>query len=182
MSKVYIKKVNLDNIKVDLSTINISRKQYLEKLNGNAKKMSYAAWCLLKEIVYENYNIDIDLVKLSYNEFNKPIIEGISFNISHSNNIVVVAISDDSIGVDIQLVDDKIYSLSKYIDNSFDKYELTKHFSAIEAFYKQKGTGIKKSLLKESVTIDYQQLINIDNNTYVLSVCSNDKDIKIINI
>lgn len=180
MSKVYIKEFDLDNVIIDSTNINITRKEYLDKLKGNSKKISYLSWCFLKEIVLENYNIDIDNQKLSYNDYGKPIIQNIFFNISHSNNIVAIAISNSNIGIDIQVVNDKIYALSSYIDKTLDKYELTKRFSAVEAHYKKNGLGIKKSNIKENVIVDYQEVITLNNNDYVLSVSFDDEIIDVI--
>ena len=91
MIKSYVKKISdFNNQEVDLSSINITRKVYLENLSLNKQKISYYAWLFLKEKVLEEFNLDIDTLKLTYNQHGKPMFKEFFFNISHSNNYIII--------------------------------------------------------------------------------------------
>ena len=91
MANVYVKKISdFANLNVDLSNINKTRKEYLEKLASKSQKTSYYAWVLLKEKVIEEFNLDIDELQLIYNEHGKPLFKEFYFNISHSKNLIAV--------------------------------------------------------------------------------------------
>ena len=176
MSKVYIEKLSFFNQDIDLNNINPVRKEYLLKLNNDSLKRSYYAWILLKEMVLKEYNLDIDKLNLYYNEYKKPYFKEFNFNISHSNNLIAVAISDTKIGVDIQYIDKSkdITSLAKKINCSTDYYDFYKIFSAKEAISKNKGTGLVLSKLSIKEDINHQEIIVVDNLEYVLSISSTD--------
>ena len=182
MVNVYIKKVSdFNDIEIDLSHINIKRKAYLEKLSLNVQKKSYYSWILLKNMVKEEYGVDIDKLDLKYNEYGKPYFDEFCFNISHSKDYIAVAISNENVGVDIQYINDNnLNKLSKKINaNSNDKYEVFKRFSALEAYLKYVGTGLLPSKLKEEVEITYQQIIKNENDEYILSIYSKNCKIKV---
>ena len=182
MANVYIKKVNND-INVDLSSINPNRKEYLQKLKGNSLIKSYQAWLVLKDIVLKEFSLDIDKLMLKYNKNKKPYFDEFEFNISHSDEYICVGVASSLIGVDIQLID-KSHDFSKIAKriNASDNYlDFYKRFSGLEAYNKKLGFGLKPSLLKENINIDYQQILLLSNKEYVLSVCCNEK-INIVHI
>ncbi|MES2426040.1 MAG: 4'-phosphopantetheinyl transferase superfamily protein [Bacteroidota bacterium] len=51
------------------------------------------------------HQVPADIV-LKYTKFNKPFLPGIEFNITHSGNYLLVAISNNPIGIDIEFIDD----------------------------------------------------------------------------
>ena len=181
MSKVYIRNIKSFNQLIILDNINPKRKEYLEKLNNTSLKRSYLAWLLLKEMVLEEYNLDIDKLTLYYNEYNKPYFKEFCFNISHSKDLVAVGISNKDIGVDIQYIDKSkdIDKLANKINSNNDYYDFYKTFSAKEAVSKKIGTGLVLSKLPEKETIKHQEIITLDNDEYVLSVsCDDNIEIK----
>ena len=71
------------------------------KVNGS-KRLSLGAGVLLEKALSE---AGIDKYELIYNDKNKPSIKGrsdIFFNISHSGNMAALAVSDKTVGVDIE--------------------------------------------------------------------------------
>lgn len=170
MAKVYIKKIDdIENVNIDLTTINKEKVNRLNKLKGHSKTMSYLAWLFLKEKVLEEYSLDIDKLNLSYNEYGKPLFNEFCFNISHSNNIIAIALSDKEVGIDIQLINQDTKLLAKKMNIENNSIEVIKRFSAIEAYYKKIGTGINYSLLKEKKECK-QEILTIDGLDYVLSL------------
>jgi len=59
---------------------------------------------------FDKFNAEI---LFKYTEFNKPYLDGIEFNIAHSGNYVLVAISNSLIGADIE-----------FMNNSFDHTDI----------------------------------------------------------
>jgi 4'-phosphopantetheinyl transferase len=100
-----------------------------------------------------------DLSGLTYSANGKPMLEGagVSFNISHSGNYVVCAMTNQQqIGVDIEKIEeidlDKLScALSRnefnFIQRSQRKsYEFFKIWTAKEAILKAKGLGIQRDM------------------------------------
>lgn len=185
MSIVYIKKVNKD-LKVNLTNINKKRAEYLSNLKGNTQLISYCSWIFLKEIIKENYNLNIDELDLCYNDFKKPYFKDnpFFFNISHSKDIIAIAISSKEVGVDIQVIENNTYvnRLAKKMNLNDDIYEVIKKFSSLEAYYKKIGTGLYPSQLTNNIQITHQEILNINNQDYVLSVSFDDESFKVVHI
>ena len=184
MTKIFLKKINdFNNQEIDLTHLNTKRKAYLEKLSFNMQKVSYYSWLLLKEKVIEEYNLDIDTLELSYNENNKPLFKEFNFNISHSKNYIAVGLSNNEIGVDIQVIENKsLANLAKKLNiEESDNETLYLYFSAIEAKGKKEGSGIlPSSITKENIKVSKQLIINDNLDKYVLSIDCEDSEIDIV--
>jgi 4'-phosphopantetheinyl transferase len=60
----------------------------------------------IRHIISKKFHqVPADIV-LKYTEFNKPFLPDIEFNIAHSGNYLLVAISNNAIGIDIELIND----------------------------------------------------------------------------
>lgn len=137
------------------------------------KKLSILSRILLINGLRHYYNLDYNNLEFKYNKFNKPYIDNIYFNISHSNEYAVVVFSNNRIAVDIEKIRDVDISIINYfcnynekmfILNSKDKYKsLFSIFCLKEAYFKMIGTGIMdfKSL---EFKISNGKVILIDNN------------------
>lgn len=99
----------------------------------------------LKEILKE-YHIDYDIF---YNEYGKPYIKNnpIYFNISHSNDYIVIIISDRECGIDIEKIRPVNYNiidkmcLDKEKQLIKDDKSFTLMWTKKEAYSKYKGIG-----------------------------------------
>lgn len=154
---------------------------------------SLMSWFILKNKLKEIFNIDIYNIK--ENKYHKPYIDDIYFNISHSYNLVVVIISNEECGIDIEhinnrldhnLLSKKILSNSEYLE--YLKVEnkqdfIIKKWTEKEAVFKKNGTGVIRSELP-SIDTSLIQTIKVkdtSNNEYYLSyVASTNADIEII--
>ena len=106
----------------------------------------YIAKNLNTREILERYHLDYEII---YNKYGKPYFKNnpIFFNVSHSNKITVLCISDMEVGVDIQKltykprVIDKICTLEekKLIHNEHD---FTKMWVKKESYVKMLGQGI----------------------------------------
>lgn len=137
----------------------------------------------LSKILKENYNID--KYELIYNEYGKPFLKdnNLFFNISHDNNLVVIAISDKNIGIDIEYLTYNRFVLKKCFNEKEqhkvnDKVNKEKEFTKIwvmkEAYVKMKGTGIITDL-KDIDTTKIKNIDIIDNEEYIIAICKDSR-------
>lgn len=192
--RLYFLNINLisekDYIKFyyNLST---ERKKRMQKyMNTKAKKQCIVSEILVKYILEKN-NIPYDI---SYNRYGKPLVDSINFNVSHSEDWVVLAVSSRNVGVDIErIVDEAIgndFFSSEELDyiikgNQCDYYKrITEIWTKKESYLKYLGTGLYKDLDSFSSVSDYGKIIDdgkqIDtvmintitfDNEYIVSVC-----------
>lgn len=177
MYRIYIRKKN----EIQINNLNIKCK-YNDAI---MKETSIKAWNFLKEILLNEYNISLDNERLYYNEHGKPYLSNrdLYFNISHSNNLIAIIISDIECGIDIEYLDEnrEINKIVKKImndeelllfNNSNNKiYYFYEIWTKKEAYFKMIGTGIELKRLNDSINIKNIQskIINNDNEKYYLS-------------
>ncbi len=102
------------------------------------------------ESILNKYHIKNDIC---YNEYGKPYIKGnpIYFNISHSKEYTVIAISDQEIGVDIEHLTYKKKLLNKIANEEEIKaikneHDWTKLWVKKESYVKYLGMGLSYGL------------------------------------
>lgn len=137
---------------------------------------SFIAWLALYEIFKKQFQIDLEKEELLFNQYNKPYINSIEFNISHSNNLIAICISDNRCGIDLEMVDfNKDLTLLKQrlnllttVSNELFYQQWTK----TEALFKYFGTGIILSQLNkvDLSNINTIKITDYYNNQYYLSI------------
>ncbi|WP_406616097.1 4'-phosphopantetheinyl transferase family protein [Mycoplasmopsis hyopharyngis] len=159
--KTFVKKHNLD-----LKTL----KKY--KINSNQKFVSF----VLKKMIWNNFvkNEENQNFEIKFNEFGKPFFENsrIHFNISHSHNYVIAAVSNEQIGIDIEKEKIVKLGISKFLlnpnDDEFYKTNLLECWNVKEAFSKLLGIGMTtffSNFLIKNNTIQY-----LDNHAFFLKM------------
>ena len=127
------------------------------------------------------YNINYNNITILENEYGKPYIKdsNIYYSISHSNNLVMVAIDDKTIGIDIQFIKNK--NKNDFILNESEyKYNYIEIFSLKESYIKCIGSNINhmkdiifnldNGISSNKDEYEFIQLKDIDN--YVISICN----------
>lgn len=169
-------------------------------------KLEDKARCVLGLILIKSLaikNIGDKNIIISKNVWGKPYInsnKSFNFNISHSNNLVAIIISNEEVGIDIEYVREinlKCFSkvlteyemrMIKKSNNQIDKfYEI---WTVKECFSKEEGIGL--SILDHNFAIDYKHNSIKYNNKhiefktfhidkYIISICSKNisNDIKV---
>ncbi len=125
----------------ELESLNYFRKkEILKKININDRKRSLAGDLLIKTYLSKIYGIKKEEIVIKKGEHGKPYVLNVPahFNISHSGNYVVVAISDKPIGIDLEIIEDFSAILAKKL---FNEDEL-KYISQI-------GYSNKKSVMQQ---------------------------------
>jgi len=134
---------------------------------------------LLNEILKKE---NINKYELIYNEYGKPYLKDnkLFFNISHSKDIIVIAISDKEIGIDIQHITYKVNALYKsYTEEEIklvgnDKYLFTEMWVMKEAYVKMLGKGLSYGL-KNVNTIKLANRFNIiGEEDYLIAIIEKD--------
>lgn len=160
------------------------------------KKLSAGAYLLLKKLLYEENIIDFEL---KYEKYDKPYIsnyENIHFNMSHSGKMVSCAISDNLVGIDIEINDPTIdlriaenyfynseYESIMNSDNPRD--EFFSYWVLKESYMKYTGLGFQLNLdsfeiiindeIKLKDDVDYGEHIKFnlfDLDGYKLAIAS----------
>lgn len=147
---------------------------------------------LIRIIYCQLTNLPNQEIIFKENEFKKPFIENcknFKFNISHSNDIIVAAIDNEEVGIDIELIkelstdianvfctDNEYLNISNSLESNRNE-RIIATWSMKEAYVKYLGTGLNKELKSfDIITKD-----GIDNNVnmyqkkideYILSFCS----------
>lgn len=188
--KVFIKKIsNTDLIKDLKLLLDKDKQQKVERLQKIEDQKRAIISALLLNDILKYYGLSTS--DIIYNEYGKPYLKKneICFNISHSGDYVVCAVSKNEIGVDIQeirkvndLIVQKKYTEEeqKYVT---DDVTFTKVWTLKESYVKAIGKGLYQKV-EEVETINSNQLSKIGDfqfqsmiiDNYCLSICYNKKD------
>lgn len=146
------------------------RKEKIKKLKQEKdKKMSLGAELLLIKAIKTYYPKTVLPLEIETNQFGKPMIKGadnLNFNLAHSQDIAVCAISDKPLGLDaehISRVSEKIRD--RYFTENEKKLDFGYIWTRKEAVVKAEGTGITVGLDKFDVSNDTATL---NGRTYTL--------------
>lgn len=164
--------------------------------NYRVKTQVLFSHLLLVYAIKHTYSLDISDYEEEYNENGKPRFQGAPFayNISHSHDLVVVALSDEEIGIDIELDDakrqispnlaKKVLSSSEYVQYVdlppvAQRHLFYRRWVQLESYLKFCGTGLLNHLyaleLDES-RIRLWETVDNNQNTYFISVYTNSHD------
>ena len=169
----------------DVLNVNIEseqRRKYIDSISdGKRRKESVLVWKLLEYALSGYYHIEkATFIKEECGKWASDI-KGVDFSLSHSNNIVVAAISDrGAVGADTERISDKIFKVEKYIfqdlsENPTEKDNLKKALGADKA---EKLTFLwtrKESRIKSGIICPvYTDCLIFDGegNKYCLSIAA----------
>ncbi len=141
------------------SLMSESKKQRVDRFRFTKdKKRTVAGELLARKMIAGYCGVKAEDIVFNQNRYSKPYAENldVQFNISHSYDLVVCAVSNKPVGVDIEKVrelDDKVISFActgeeyAYVNEKpLEKEEKLKCFFKIwtfkEAYFKCQGTGI----------------------------------------
>lgn len=143
------KKARLDNYKSDID-----------------KKLGLYADLLARVAIHQDLNIENSDIEFGANSYGKPFLinnQDYHFNISHTRNMIALAISDNAVGVDVEKIREIDTGISKRFftlreQNHIEKAQddLYERFFEIwtkkEAYIKYIGKGLSVSLNSFDVT------------------------------
>ena len=182
--KVYVQEVD-PSLSADAIFPEARRDEIERTRNAETRMHKLCAWSLFARAL-SDIGRDIKDVNAKKTEYGKWVCDGLYFSISHSKDLVCVAISSENVGVDIQSKEkdygdnfaqrilssselDEYYELAddekiKYIDTSWCKKESIMKALKVKSFF-PKEIEVKKH------SIYFTSLVH-GENLYYLSVCS----------
>lgn len=130
----------------EIPPLGFELENHLSRLNDTVKYASCSAWNLFYRSLLEN-NLPISIV--SFTDTGKPyfIDSDIHFSLSHSKGVCAVAVSDQPVGVDVEVIKDSYNphlierSLTEQEKDVFDG-DFTRIWCRKEAVAKMTGEGI----------------------------------------
>lgn len=179
------KNVDLLNLDDALDKLSVERlEKALSYRNEQDRKLSAAAYILLRECLYKEYGIT-EKPKFSYGSYGKPFLAEfpmIHFNLSHSGNIAACIVDTSPVGIDVEVTGKYSFSLAKSCMNINElkdiasshnpEFDFLKLWTMKESFSKLKGDGITNDfryLLNSTTGINWET--NIDYSCgYVMSI------------
>ncbi len=169
------------------------RKRHILKYrNAIDRKLSLGAWRLM-EAVLGKYGFSADNVITDAN--GKPLCEGICFNISHSGEYVLCAVSEAPVGCDIEKAENAPFEITdsvflpserKYIAEAQSDEDKSRRFFRLwtmkESYIKMTGEGLgeflprieinpeKRTITRDSTAVKCK-LFNVSYGNYEISIC-----------
>ena len=153
--------------------------------NDSARREKYSAWKLLEHAINDAFSLDFDNLQFAKLDSGKWICDKCSFSISHSEGVVAVAVSDASMGVDVEPVRtiDPRLSGKVLTDAEYEHYSvlseddkasfLLECWCKKEAIFKAIGGSV---LLPKTIECSaYHTVIkrvNINQREYVMAIAS----------
>jgi 4'-phosphopantetheinyl transferase len=163
---ISITDINKHNYQLLINAVSEERRMRADRFHFiDDSKRSICAEILLQYNLFQTMGHMVNL-DISYNKFGKPYInlmDGFSYNLSHSGEWVVIAYGNSEVGVDIERMQegkedlaDKLFAQEeKSFIYSVEGKERTKRFTQIwtlkESYIKYLGTGLSTSLDSFSV-------------------------------
>lgn len=140
------------------------------RLNGMRSEIHQRAFLSVRKLLQEAGYTDLDLY---YDEFGKPHLQGEKhISITHSHNFSAIIISDEIVGIDIEMQREKITRIAdKFCDSEFQFLDincedyirkLTVIWGAKEAIFKirnEKGISFKDHISVENFRISAKQTV-----------------------
>ena len=137
------------------------------------KKLSCGAYLLLIKLLFEENITEIEFETQKYGKTYISSHENIYFNLSHSGKIVLCAISDMEVGVDVEYIDREIdLNIAKHFFYNGEYESIMNCKNSSEEFFKywvlkesyMKYTGLGMNLKLDSFEIIIEDKIRLKND------------------
>jgi len=200
-------------VKIDSEPDTISFRELLQKITPDKKKTflkfhrkedayrSLYAELLIRYLLIQHHHFPHDTIKFHYTEYGKPYLQNNSnlhFNLSHSGQWVVCAISEKPVGIDIEKLSSIDLTIAEHVFSqaemkhlfSLNENERISCFFSLwtlkESYIKMKGKGLSMELKEFSIFLKEENIF-IENddekervyfkqytidNEYAMAVCS----------
>lgn len=217
MVELYIANINED-ISNDvfarfLNSISIDKRNRIKRYHfiNDAKRTLYGD-ILVRNVACNKLSVSNSMLHFEFDEFGKPYLKGypkFCFNISHSHDWVVCAVSVRKVGVDVEKIKKIDFDIAKKFFTAHEYNELSTRkgkkrleffydlWTLKEAYLKYIGKGLALPLNSFDISIDDKtQQIDvfpvefpnailsriIFDADYKLSICSEEKEIRLCEV
>lgn len=154
--------INDELLAVWLLEVDESKRREISLMRqADKRRLRIAADHLCRTAAAEALGLSPAEVKFGKNEHGKPITDGMEFNLSHSGDIAVCAVSDKPVGIDIEAVREirpdaaKRFASAEELEYiGGDQRRLFEIWTLKEAYFKCVGTGIGSDIKSVTFTVD----------------------------
>lgn len=172
--------IDINALMPGLSQLRCKKIHQLKK--DNAKKCCAVAGLLLDYAAQKNlWNVHIP-VEYHISKYGKPILDGYYFNLSHSGSMVICAVANNSIGIDIQQIRqcrnriiDKYFTADEKALIDCDS-EFTRLWARKEAIAKADGRGLARIISCIDVS---RNIVVVNNVKYQITDLPDINDFKV---
>lgn len=159
------------------------QKKILNAKQKQNRMQSLGAGLLLKQVLYR-HGISLDTLGIDAN--GKPTVDGICFNLAHSGNYVICAVSKSSVGCDIEQIQDapkRVAERSFSVEENahleqFSGAAYNREFFRIwtkkESYLKMTGTGLRVPL--DTLEVEDCYLKEYEIPGYQVTVCAEENE------
>lgn len=149
-----INEIKPDQIKKCLSLMTEKRKNYIDSVSDEKRKLeSIAGEWLVKTSVSQSLSLPVEEIIIERTEKGKPYVKDrdVHISISHSGDYVAAAVDTKPVGIDIEVIKPIDLKVAERVCSQSDIKELScgdpliaflKIWTAKEAYFKMTGTGI----------------------------------------
>ena len=186
MQKVYLYYAEITDI--DRSNMVYPKErmdEILECKNESVRREKYSAWKLLEYAVKDAFSLDFDNLQFTKLDSGQWVCDKCSFSISHSDGVAAVAVSDVSVGVDIEpvrAIDQRLAS-KVLTDSEYEYYSslgeddranlLLECWCKKEAIFKAtSGSVLLPKTIECSAYHTVVKRMNISQREYVIALAS----------
>ncbi len=179
--------VNASTFDFLLRFVQVDKRRRIDNMKSKQNKdLSLLGDTLAKLAISNVFGLPFDGIRYKYENSGKPFLADypdVHFNISHSGNMVVCAVYDQPVGIDIQKMKDvrfdvlaKRFFTVKEQESFFSitagkrKQAFYKTWTAKESYVKWLGTGIKD--IKKDIDDTCVVETNIVFTDYTISLCA----------
>lgn len=169
----------LENSEI-MKDLPLERQNKILKHRNKLKRLQSLGAGLLLNKVLHKHGISPDSLQIEPND--KPIVEGICFNLAHSGNYVICAVSERSVGCDIEQIrvapeqvvarafspEERAY-LKQFTGEAYNR-EFFRIWTKKESYLKMIGTGIRVPL--DTLEVKECYLHEYDIPGYQVTVCA----------
>ncbi len=153
--------------------------------NEKVRREKFFVWKLLEKAVREYYNLDFAKIRFTKTENNKWICDDFCFSLSHSGEMLAVAISPEPIGVDLEayrplrsgiegriLTEREIDSVDGLVGNEREE-RIIELWCSKEAIFKKGGSS---ALLPASISVAEHKVnikkVTLDGAVYCIAAAT----------
>jgi phosphopantetheinyl transferase len=172
----------------DVSITSVTPKARNEEIascsDEKVRKEKFYSWQLLSHALYNSLGLRIENLDFIKQENGKWLCDKCFFSISHGNGVVVVAVSSQSVGIDLELIDQSKKQVLEKVLTDREKTELSSNENLIEklttiwakkeSIYKMEGRGaFNPKKIESSLAQTFSKIIKINEKDFAFAICSN---------
>lgn len=155
--------------------------------NAELKKQKISCWKLLEAALCDCTEYGVKQLNFKKSESGKWICDKLCFSLAHTDGQVAVALSDKSVGVDIESFDAFKNRNAKRLSSKIlcngekadSEGELIAFWTQKESIYKREGSG---AFIPDKIRVADYTVRTFENGGYCVSVCSDDQELDTITI